>query len=49
VIPFLPLWILLAIAVIVLVGWKLIKFAIKMLIFIFVVLVLLGIAYMLFF
>lgn len=48
-IPFLPLWIILAVAFIVLLGWKLIKFAVKLLITFFVILVLLGTIYILFF
>jgi|GEM_PF-6503339 len=48
-IPFLPIGILLVIAVAVLLGWKLIKFAVKMLIATLFILFIIGVIYLLFF
>ncbi len=41
-----PLWVILIIALVLLIGWKIIKFAIKLLIVMFVILLLLAIIYM---
>jgi hypothetical protein len=46
-IPFLPIWILLLIAIIAIVGWRLIKFAIKTLIIILALLLIVGVIYFL--
>jgi len=40
-----PLWVILIIALVLLIGWKIIKFAIKLLIVMFVILLLLAIIY----
>jgi hypothetical protein len=47
--PDLPLWVIAALILALVVGWKLIKFAIKLLLVLFVLLVLAGAAYLLFF
>ena len=41
----LPLWLIIVIAIIVLVGWKIIKFAIKLLLVMLLLLFILGIIY----
>ncbi len=43
----LPLWLIIVIAIIVLVGWKIIKFAIKLLFIIFLILLVLALIYLL--
>lgn len=45
---YLPLLALIVLIIIVFFGWKIIKFALKMLLFLVVMLVIIGIAYMLF-
>ena len=46
-IPFLPLWILLIIALGVIIGWKVIKFAVKILILVILFLFIIGVIYFL--
>jgi len=46
-IPYLPLWILLLIAIVAIVGWRIIKFAIKALLIILLLLFIIGVIYFL--